>query len=108
MVTEQRLLEAVRDACRWTALLAYHTHDSRRSEPGLPDLVIVGPDGLLFRELKGERGRTAAAQRRWLCQHTEAGAAADIWRPCDWPDRVFAELAGIGARGLRASGAGAS
>ncbi len=108
LMTERQLLDAVRQACRWGGLLTFHAYDSRRSEPGFPDLVIVGPTSLLFRELKGERGRATAAQRRWLHQLTEAGADADIWRPCDWPDRVLVELAGIGARGLCASGAGAS
>ncbi len=97
-MTERELLDAVREACRWSALLVYHTHDSRRSEPGFPDLVVVGPHGVIFRELKAFSGRLTADQRRWLDRLTEAGADADVWRPDAWPTRVLAELSAIGGR----------
>ncbi len=99
-MTERELLDAVRDACRWSALLCYHTFDSRRSERGFPDLVVVGPHGVIFRELKADRGRLTPEQVRWLDMLTEAGADADVWRPDLWPDRVLTELAGIGGRCL--------
>ncbi len=99
-MTERELLDAVREACRWSALLVYHTHESRRSEHGFPDLVVVGPHGVIFRELKADRGRLTPDQRVWLDRLTEAGADADVWRPDDWPTRVLAALAGIGGRCL--------
>ncbi len=97
-MTEAELLDAVRQACRWSGLLCYHTHDSRRSERGFPDVVVVGPHGVVFRELKAERGRVTPDQREWLDRLTDADADADVWRPDDWPTRVLAELAGIGGR----------
>ena len=97
MVTERELLDAVRDACRWAGLLCYHTHDSRRSEPGWPDLVVVGKS-VLYRELKSDRGRLTPDQRTWLDRLSQAGADADVWRPDDWPDRVLDEIHGIGGR----------
>ncbi|MGI8994178.1 MAG: VRR-NUC domain-containing protein [Nocardioidaceae bacterium] len=99
-MTERQLLDALRDACKWAGLLVYHTHDSRRSERGYPDLCIVGPVGLLFRELKAERGRLTTDQQLWLDRLTEAGANAAVWRPADWSDRVLVELANIGGCGL--------
>lgn len=99
-MTERQLLDAVRDACRWGALLCYHPFDSRRSEPGYPDVTVVGPRGVLFRELKSDRGRLTPEQRTWLDRLTEAGADADVWRPDSWPDRVLDELHGIGGRCL--------
>ncbi len=43
--------------------LVYHTHDSRRSEAGFFDLVIVTWDTrLLFRELKTTKGKLSKAQ----------------------------------------------
>ncbi len=99
-MTEAELLSTVRDACKWAGLLCYHTHCSRRSEPGFPDLVVVGPRGVIFRELKAERGRLTADQQTWLDRLAEAGADAAVWRPADWPGRVLAELAGIGGRCL--------
>jgi len=98
IVTERQLLDTIRDACRWARLLCYHTYDSRRSEPGYPDVTVVGPHGVLWRELKTERGRLTTDQRLWLDRLTEAGADADVWRPDDWPTRIIAELAGIGGR----------
>ncbi len=98
LMTERQLLDAVRDACRWSALLCYHPFDSRRSAPGYPDLTVVGPRGVLFRELKSDRGRLTPEQRTWLDRLTAAGADAAVWRPADWPGRVLAELAGIGGR----------
>lgn len=100
LMTERDLLDAVRDACCWSGLLCYHTHDSRRSERGFPDVVIVGTRGLLFRELKSERGRLTAEQRQWLDRLNQAGADAAVWRPSDWPTLIIAELVAIGGRGL--------
>ena len=97
-MTEAQLLAVVRDACRWSALLCYHTFDSRRSERGFPDLCIVGSHGVIFRELKTDRGRLTPDQRDWLDRLAEAGADVAVWRPADWPGRVLTELAGIGGR----------
>jgi hypothetical protein len=98
VMTERELLDAIRAACKWGGLLCYHTHDSRRSEPGYPDVTVCGPRGVLFRELKSDRGRLSSEQWTWLERLTEAGADADVWRPDSWPDRVLTELAGIGGR----------
>jgi len=98
VVTERQLLDAVRDACRWAGLLTFHAYDSRRSEAGFPDVVVVGPRSLLFRELKSDGGRLTSEQRIWLDRLTEAGADASVWRPADWPGRVLDELRAIGGR----------
>ena len=103
-MTERDLLDAVRQACRWSALLVYHTHDSRRSERGFPDVVICGPSGVLFRELKSSTGRLSPAQREWLDKLRQAGADAAVWRPDSWPDQVLLEISAIGGRCLSRSG----
>lgn len=82
-MTEAELLEQVRDACRALRLRAYHTHDSRRSEPGFPDLVIVGPRGILYRELKTQKGRVRPDQADWIFDLTRARQNAGLWRPTD-------------------------
>ncbi|MFD6030500.1 VRR-NUC domain-containing protein [Cellulosimicrobium funkei] len=74
--------------------LAYHTHDSRKSEKGFPDLVLVhGARGrLLFRELKKQSGQLSEDQRRWLAA-LHGAADVGVWRPIDLLEgRVLAEL----------------
>ena len=67
--------------------MAYHTHDSRRSEAGFPDLVLVKPPVVVFVELKTNKGRTSKEQTQWLEQ---LGLCTDIevhlWRPADWDE----------------------
>lgn len=77
--------------------LAYHTHDSRRSAPGFPDLVLVSSKRgrLLFRELKTDVGRVSKDQLKWLAGLTAGGADAGVWRPADLASGVVvAELSG--------------
>ncbi|MDQ1053198.1 hypothetical protein QE394_001126 [Arthrobacter sp. SORGH_AS 212] len=77
--------------------LAYHTHDSRRSAPGFPDLVLVSTRRVrvLFRELKTDKGRVSPDQRTWIDGLTAAGMDAGVWRPADLTSgRVLAELKG--------------
>ena len=77
-------------------VLAYHTHDSRRSGAGFPDWCLVGPGGVMFRELKRQRQQPTPAQDEWLCTLTEAGADAEVWRPSQLLDGTIGhELAAI-------------
>lgn len=64
----------------------YRTHDSRRSVPGFPDLVLVHPikRRTIFRELKTMKGRVSAAQTQWLDVLAATGQDAAVWRPDMW------------------------
>lgn len=66
--------------------IVYHTHDSRRSEPGYPDLHLVhaGRRLSIFRELKTQKGKTTSAQDTWLAALAAAGHDVAVWRPSDW------------------------
>lgn len=62
----------------------YHTHDSRRSEPGFPDLVLARGERVLFAELKNIGGKATPEQLKWLCALHEARTSAFLWWPSDW------------------------
>lgn len=54
------------DLCRVHGATTYHTHDSRRSDPGFPDRVVITKDHRLgFVELKRETGRVRPEQVMW-------------------------------------------
>lgn len=67
----------------------YHTHDSRKSEAGFPDLVMVRGERCIFAELKREKGRPSAAQSNWLDDlRAVTTVKVELWRPSDWPEIV--------------------
>ena len=62
--------------------LIYHTHDSRKSAAGFPDLVMIKNDYLLVRELKSIRGVVTPDQTKWLAGFDGVKTlSADVWRP---------------------------
>jgi hypothetical protein len=71
-------------ALRWRRI--YHTHDSRRSNPGFPDLVLCKPPRLLFLEIKVlPGGRESDPQIEWMRALRECGAEAyTVWLPDEW------------------------
>ena len=96
MLEDDELLPEVRKICVALGLLAYHPHRSDKSEPGFPDLVIVGRGGLLFRELKRENGAVTEAQQVWLGSLEELGCDVGVRRPSDLlSGRITEELTAI-------------
>lgn len=65
--------------------LAYHTHDSRRSPSGFPDLVLVRlrDRRVLWAELKTEKGVATPQQVCWGEALLHCGAEYYCWRPSD-------------------------
>lgn len=105
--TERQFERAVVEYAELNGWLVYHTYDSRRSNPGFPDLVMVhrGESDtvprkcrLVFAELKAERGRTSLAQAEWLEALGRIAAVGGasinwtpklqvyLWRPSLWPE----------------------
>lgn len=84
--TEEQLQRAIIDLARYLGLEAYHTYDSRRSERGFPDLVLVGPRGIVFAELKTMIGSMRPDQTRWRNAIVAAGGEFHVWRPVQWSD----------------------
>lgn len=73
----------------------YHTHDSRRSNPGFPDLVLVHEKQArcIFAELKTERGRQSGPQRDWQRALTAVGYVEFyLWRPTAWLDGTITRI----------------
>lgn len=64
----------------------YHTHNSKRSDPGFPDLVLARPPRILFRELKTETGKVSDDQKKWLLLLAACGLDAAVWRPSQWDE----------------------
>lgn len=96
--SERTLQEHVIDLARLCGfVLVYHTHDSRRSQPGFPDLVLVNvlTGRVLFRELKSSKGVISKEQRRWADGLRAAGADHAFWYPKDWvSERIHNDLRG--------------
>lgn len=92
--TEKQFQQAVVDLARYQNWSVYHTFDSRRSDPGFPDLVLVKPPTIIFAELKTEGGKVSRAQDQWLARLArcagynpgppEMRVIAGVWRPQDW------------------------
>ena len=101
----------VRPAAEAQGWLCYHTHDSRRSPSGFPDLVLVRPPRLIFAELKSQRGRVRPDQQAWIVAlEAVAGIRFDVspdklgfeagpmlpevyvWRPAAWLDGTIMRL----------------
>jgi hypothetical protein len=87
LVTEKALLGALVDAARLSGWLTYHTHDSRRSARGFPDLILLRPPRLLVIEAKREGARPTLEQAAWLSAFAALAGGAEvethIWRPSD-------------------------
>ena len=75
----------IRSAC-------YHAYDSRRSEPGFPDLVLVHEKRhkLIFADLKRMGNKATHAQDRWpkalsiVARLAPGVIEVHLWKPCDW------------------------
>ena len=91
LISEKALQDTIVQAAIRANWFAYHTHDSRRSTPGFPDLVLLRGDQCLVYELKTARGRIRPEQTAWLAAFNEAGIPARIVRPADLDD-VLQEL----------------
>jgi hypothetical protein len=69
--------------------LLWHTC-SRATEPychgtpGLPELIITGRDGVIFRSLAAGDQITSGPQDRWAAALTRSGNDWAVWRPADF------------------------
>ena len=99
-MSEDELQEHVRSLCADLGLAAQHIHDPRRCWlPGWPDLVVFGPGGIRYRELKSEHGSLSPDQRAVGARIARAGGNWSTWRPRDLVSGVIAkqleEISGV-------------
>ena len=85
-MNEAQLLDLTMAHAGNLGLLTHHCRDARHCSGcrGLPDVIALGPRGLLLAELKGPAGETSAAQDRWLYTAHLAGIQYGIYNPDDW------------------------
>lgn len=93
--TEAQLQDTLRVAALRTGHIVYHTHDSRRSDPGFPDLVCVKNGVLLFFEIKQQKGRVSVHQQAWIDALSAVGfnVRAAIVRPDPKPGEISVDAA---------------
>jgi len=97
-VSEKAFMDTILQAAELYGWWTYHTHDSRRSTAGFPDLVLIKPPCVMFLEVKSERGRLSREQADVLamlqecgplsCRFESHGVSAAMVRPSDWEQIV--------------------
>lgn len=84
-LTERAWMRLVVEYAQLRGWLCYHTHDSRHSAAGFPDLVLCRPPRLVVAELK-THARTTIPQEVWLAALGAVPCVeAHVWRPDQWP-----------------------
>lgn len=78
--TEKQFQALVLDLAGKMGWSCYHTFDSRRSQAGFPDVVMVKPPRLIFLELKVGKHQATDAQIAWLDLIGQCGAEAYVMR----------------------------
>jgi len=81
-VTEAEFQAQVRDRALRCGWLYYHTHDSRRSDAGFPDTILIKNGMLIAAECKVEGRKATLEQIEWLKAFDSVRVTRSyIWRP---------------------------
>ena len=96
---ERELQDNVIECARFMGYtLIYHTHNSRHSPSGFPDLVLIRPQSpfdwrCIYIELKSEKGNLTkwdpkqpnqTSQEEWIEGLEACGQEVYVFRPSDW------------------------
>lgn len=97
-ISEREFQAQIKELAQLCGWLVYHTLDSRGSDAGFPDLVLVRDGSIIFAELKSAKGRVTPAQQQWVdalrtitatlidLLPTRTPVRVRVWRPADWPE----------------------
>ncbi len=106
-ISERDLQNAIVQAAHLYGYLVFHTRPALSAKgwrtavqydgKGFVDLVLVGPDLIVFAEIKAAKGKLSREQEHWLEGLAKVAAVTDrvkvcVWTPVDWPDRVLEVL----------------
>lgn len=85
-VSEKEFQAAVVKLAKRHGWLVWHCVISRKSEAGLPDLILVRGNRVIFAELKTATGRLDAPQQTWAEALSAVGGNVGyfFWRPEHW------------------------
>ena len=85
-ITEKQFQENIRQLALYLGYdFIYHTHDSRHSPAGFPDLIILRDGRMIVAELKAEGGELTAEQYFWLVEFSKIPSAEIyLWKPSDF------------------------
>jgi len=90
-LTEKEFMGQIKLLAQYTNWIVYHTFDSRRSDKGFPDLVLLRPPELIVAELKTDRGKVTREQAVWIDSFSACGIESYVWRPAQF-GQVLARL----------------
>jgi hypothetical protein len=89
-MSEAAFQVTVESMARAMTLYAWHDRDSRRNNAGLPDLLLIGPNGLIYPELKTVKRRNRVTPEQAMVLRMVAHADPDervvrarVWTPED-------------------------
>lgn len=95
-ILEEQTQSAICNLCDYLHLKWFHNPDSRRVNPGLPDLIIIGPRGVIYVELKSRTGELRKAQEETIVLLRQSQQRVFVWRHTDLFDgTVLRELSRI-------------
>ena len=95
LMTEKVFQVRVEQLARTLGWDYFHVYNSRRSQPGYPDLHLWHPKhGQLFRELKTMKGRQSLDQVKVERSLRAAGANVSVWRPSELDGLILDQLRG--------------
>jgi hypothetical protein len=88
--SEKGFAATLKEAATLLGWKFYHVYDSRRSEPGFPDVLLAKPGRkLILAELKMEDGKLTAGQEAWLeLLRLVPGIEVYLWTPKMWESIV--------------------